>query len=116
MKKLFIIAVLIITANLSAQSRFNVVDYEKPHVSISIQGKIEIDGHTFDNEKSKDPVIFEADLNGIKIYNSKTEYKKRKCDNEKCKVIHLQNKSYLTNISQSLNNTYFYQNTLELNR
>lgn len=95
MKKLLIIAVLMITSNLSAQSRFNFIDYYKPSVKILIQGNIEIDGHEFDNGKSKDPIKFEADLDGIKIYDSKNQYQKRKCDVEKCKVIHLEAKNII---------------------
>ena len=91
MKKLFIIAALVLTANLHAQSNgFNFVDYDKPYVNIVLQRTIEIDGHTFDNKKSKDPIKFEADLDGVKIYDSKKEYTRRKCKQEICKIIHLE--------------------------
>jgi len=93
MKKLIIAVVLLITANLSAQSKsFNIIDYDKPYLDIILQNKIEINGHTFDNELSKNPIRFEATLDGIKIYDSKREYQKRKCEIYKCKTIHLEPK------------------------
>lgn len=97
MKKLLIIAVLIITANLSAQSKaFDFIDRTNASFDIELQNTVEIDGHTFVNQKSKDPVRVKSDLDGIKIYDSKREYQKRKCDTEKCKVIHLEPKRYGT--------------------
>jgi len=93
MKKLIIAIVLLITANLSTQSEsFNLIDYDKPYVDIRLQNKIEINGHTFDNELSKNPIRFHATLDGIKIYDSKREYQKRKCEIDKCKTIHLEPK------------------------
>lgn len=110
MKKLFIIAVLTITANLSAQSNsFDFIDRVNASFDIELQNTIEIDGHTFENRKSKDPVRVKSNLDGIKIYDSKKEYQKRKCDIEKCKVIHLEAKSY----GNILLPNYYQTNTLE---
>lgn len=123
MKKLFIIASLIFTANLSAQTivkEYGILvreysSYTPVKVEVVLLGKVEIDGHDFDNEKSKDPVKFEADLDGIKIYDSKREYQKRKCNIEKCKIIHLESKNSGTSILGSGYIPNYYQNnTLEL--
>jgi len=81
MKKLIIAIVLLITANLSAQE-----------IEEKIKGVIEIDGHLFHNKYAKDPIIFKATLDGIKIYDSKREYQKRKCEIDKCETIHLEPK------------------------
>jgi len=81
MKKLIIAIVLLITANLSAQE-----------IEEKVKGVIEIDGHIFYNKYAKDPIIFKATLDGIKIYDSKREYQKRKCEIDKCKTIHLEPK------------------------
>lgn len=121
MKKLFIIAVLIITANLSAQTLIqdshyikNGIDvrenYKPILVDMRLKGFVEIDGHLFNNNTSKDPVNFKADLDGIKIYDSKKEYQKRKCNIENCKTIHLEPKTY----SDMLLPNYYRTNTLEL--
>lgn len=81
MKKLIITTLLLITAIVSAQE-----------TEVKIKGIIEIDGHSFDNNKSKDPIIFKATLDGVKIYDSKKEYQKRKCNIDNCKTIHLEPK------------------------
>jgi len=81
MKKLIIVSALLFTAFLSAQE-----------IEEKIKGVIEIDGHIFYNKYAKDPIIFKADLNGIKIYDSKKEYQKRKCENDSCKTTHLEPK------------------------
>lgn len=82
MKKLIIVTALLFTAFLSAQE-----------IEEKIKGVIEIDGHIFYNKYAKDPIVFKADLDGIKIYDSKQEYQKRKCKNDSCKTIHLEAKS-----------------------
>lgn len=82
MKKLIIVIALLFTAFLSAQE-----------IEEKVKGVIEIDGHIFYNKYAKDPIIFKADLNGIKIYDSKKEYQKRKCENDNCKTTHLEPKS-----------------------
>ena len=81
MKKLLITA-LLFTATISAQQ-----------IEEKIKGNIEIDGHSFYNKYAKDPIYFKADLDGVKIFNSKQEYQKRKCKNDSCKTIHLEPKS-----------------------
>ena len=81
MKKLIIATLLLITATVSAQE-----------TEVKIKGTIEIDGHSFDNNKSKDPILFKATLDGIKIFDSKKEYQKRKCNIDSCKTIHLETK------------------------
>lgn len=103
MKKLLIIAVLMITANLSAQ--VSTPDFETKHI---ITGDIEVDGH-----KTKEKFIFKSTLTDIKITDDKgNEYQKRKCDTEKCKVIHLERKSYGTSIISGWNGG---KTTLEYN-
>lgn len=99
MKKLFITTILIASANLSAQyKKLDVIDFENSSFDIELKGSIEINGHTFDNKKSKDPIRFKSNLEISEIYDSKREYQKRECDVEKCKVIHLEPKSYGTSI------------------
>jgi len=66
--------------------------------------KIEIDGHIFDNKKSKDPIKFEADLNGITISDSKKQYEKRNCEIKECDILHLKEKhSGILKLSQGWN-------------
>jgi len=77
MKKL-IITMLLITATVSAQE-----------IEDKIKGAIEIDGHVFYNKYVKDPIFFKANLEGIKIFDSKKEYQKRKCNIDSCKTTHL---------------------------
>ncbi len=97
MKKLIII--LLFSVGLQAQTNsFDIIDRVNMSFDIELQNTIEIDGHTFLNSKSKDPIRFKATLDGIKIYDSKKEYQKRKCDKEKCSIIHLEPKSgYMQN-------------------
>lgn len=115
MKKLIIIAMLITTANLSAQLKSLPDAIIKGYV-FSIEGKgltkiynkqnervgidfvknniIEIDGHLI-----IEPIYFKIDLNGIEIYDkNKKQYQKRKCENEKCNIIHLEAKSNGTSL------------------
>ena len=48
--------------------------------------KIEIDGHIV-----KDKIWFKANLDGIEIVDEKgNKYQKRKCDTEKCDILHLE--------------------------
>ena len=81
MKKLIIATLLLFTATISAQE-----------IEEKIKGTIEIDGHVFYNKYAKDPIFFKANLDGIKIYDSKKEYQKRKCNVDNCKTIHLEPK------------------------
>lgn len=109
MKKLIIGSILLFTVNLSAQNVKTLSDAIIKGYVFSIEAKgltkiynvkneiiykdyvanniIEIDGHII-----KDPVYFKANLDGIKIYDSKKEYQKRKCTNDSCKIIHLEPK------------------------
>lgn len=135
MKKLFIITALMLTANLSAQNiKFDTGTHDpilitsdtgnRIKVKIELSGKIEIYGHVFENKKSKDPIIYEADISEIKIYNSKGNYQKRYCSESKCDILHLEAKSYGTSILGSVNtllpNTLlpniYQNNTLELTK
>ena len=67
------------------------IDLTKQLVYFVIHGLIEIDGHVFKNDTCADPVLFIADLSGIKIKrkNDPIEYKHRKCEKEGCNIIHL---------------------------
>jgi len=101
MKKLIII--LIFTIGLNAQT--TTIDFKYNHI---IHGNVEIDGH-YDN----DFFVLEATLEGVRIYkrDTKQDYKFRKCDKEKCDVIHLMPKSdYTINGSIRLN-PYLLNNT-----
>jgi len=79
MKKLIII--LLFTIGLNAQ-----VTNPDFIQKTSITGTVEIDGH-----ESKAFLILETTLKGIRIYNRDTnkEYQLRKCNKEKCDIIHL---------------------------
>lgn len=65
---------------------------ENRNVLVSIKGKIEIDGYVFENKTIK----FEANLDGIKIYDSEKEYTHIDCKKPKCEIIHLESKNYTT--------------------
>jgi len=108
MKKL-IIGLLLISATISAQNVKTLSDAiikgyvfsieakgltkiyndknEIIHKDYVINNTIEIGGHII-----KDPIFFKANLDGIKIYDSKKEYQKRKCNIDSCKTIHLEPK------------------------
>ena len=101
MKKL-IIGLLLITATVSAQISIQDSHYMDERIKLTIHsaieleakliGMFEIDGHLFNNKTAKDPIFFKANLDGIKIYDSKKEYQKRKCNVDNCKTIHLEPK------------------------
>jgi len=80
MKK--ILFLLLCTVSMYGQTTTS--DFKTSHI---IFGNVEIDGHF-----PKSYFIFEATLEGVKIYDrdTKKEYKLRKCDIDKCKIIHLQ--------------------------
>jgi len=102
MKKLIIASVFLMTANLSAQisiqdshfidKRIKSTNHSAIELETKLIGMFEIDGHLFNNKTAKDPIIFKANLDGIKIYNSKKEYQKRKCNIDGCETIHLEPK------------------------
>lgn len=96
MKKLIILLVLLFSISVFSQSK--TILFKK-----QLKGLIEIDGHTFDNEKHKDPIYFEASLSGIKIYSKEKTYSKRNCSSENCEIIHL-TEYYFTSIS--IGNTF----------
>jgi len=84
MKKLLIILLL---CSISSFSQ----NIEKPDFVIKkqITGQTEVDGHI-----SKEVFTFEATLQDVKIYDKdKKEYVLRKCNHEKCAIIHLQLKN-----------------------
>ncbi len=80
MKK--ILFLLLCTVSIYGQTMTS--DFKTSHI---IFGNVEIEGHF-----SKSYFIFEATLEGIKIYDrdTKQKYKLRKCDVDKCKTIHLE--------------------------
>ncbi len=67
-------------------------------IRIIIPGDIELDGHIFKNDTSKEPIWYEANIDGVKIYNpiSGKEYDHRLCSKPNCKVIHLVDKYYIS--------------------
>lgn len=91
MKKLLILFVLLFSISAFSQLRFEEFPKDNQIILFKKQLKclIEIDGHIFDNEKSKDPIYFEASLSGIKIYSKAKIYSKRECEKEKCEITHL---------------------------
>jgi len=101
MKKL-IIGLLLFTVTISAQisiqdshymdERIKLTSHSAIEIETKLTGMFEIDGHLFNNKTAKDPIYFKATLDGIKIYDSKKEYHKRKCNVDSCKTIHLEPK------------------------
>jgi len=65
---------------------------QEPKYKTVLDCKIEIDGHVFENKKSKDPIKFEANLNGITLSDSKKQYEKRECNIKECDILHLKEK------------------------
>ena len=74
-------------------------------INIPIEGMVEFDGHAFDNKKSKDPITFKATLEGITISDKNREYVYRRCSHANCEIVHLEKKSYMLTISNSLYRT-----------
>ncbi|MFV5696688.1 hypothetical protein ACM55G_14760 [Flavobacterium sp. LB3P122] len=73
-----------------------------------LEGTIEIDGHIFDNKKSKDPIVIKATIEGVAIYDKKRKYSYRKCSLENCKTIHLGEKwLYNTSIRITPTSSFF---------
>lgn len=114
MKKLIITFAILLTNIAVAQSPLIISktieksNLERIEVLVEIPGEIEIDGHVFDNKKSKNPIHFRATLEGTKIYDSKKEYTYRKCGKEKCEITHLEEASYYLNIKG--NNLLYHTN------
>ena len=67
------------------------IDFTKEYLIFSINGMIEIDGHTFKNDTLKCAIVFQAGLTGVTIADTcrKTEYNYHKCQLANCKIIHL---------------------------
>lgn len=103
MKKILIILVMLLSLSTFGQSKTIFQEPDKNNTLIlllkTLDGQIEIDGHIFDNNKSKDPIQFEASLTGIKIFDAKREYQYRKCSIENCRIIHLEPKITLSSFS-----------------
>jgi len=87
-----IILFLLISISSFGQLKFEEFPKDNQLILIKkqLKGLIEIDGHVFDNEKVKEPIIFEANLSGIKIYSKDKNYQKRECSKEKCEILHLE--------------------------
>jgi len=77
------------------------IDFTKEYLYFTISGKIEIDGHTFLNDTCKQPVIYQANLDCVKIIKGEKEYEHRVCDIKNCEIIHLSKKSLPFNIVPS---------------
>ena len=67
------------------------IDFTKQYIYFTIHGLIEIGGHTFLNDTCKNPIIFQATLDGITIIETScnNKYTHRKCDVKGCNIIHL---------------------------
>ena len=104
-KTLLILAVLATNLALAQSVRLIEKTVQAPSMSVwiiePIKGMIEFDGHTFDNKKSKDPVTFKANLEGITISDKNREYVYRKCSHANCEIVHLEKKSYMLTIGNS---------------
>ena len=68
------------------------IDLKKEYIYFVIHGRIEIGGHTFINDTCAAPIMFEARITGIKIWDGKTEYEYRDCGDANCAIIHLTEK------------------------
>lgn len=113
MKKLIITFAILLANSAVAQTTLIVSktieksNLERIEVLVEIPGEIEIDGHVFDNKKSKNPVKLKATLSGVKIFDSKKEYIYRKCKKEKCEITHLKEEiihTYIVNRFGTINN------------
>ena len=100
MKK--ILFLLLLTVSSYGQS-LNSPDFVNKYI---ISGKIELNGH-----EPKAIFIFEATLEGIKIYDrdSKQKYKLRRCGEKECKIIHLEEDNFGKLNPYLINNTPFIQ-------
>jgi hypothetical protein len=103
MKTIFIIISLLIAVSGFPQQKMNEkqaikeshIDFTTQYIFFTIHGLVEIDGHTFLNDTCKNPVIFQATIDGIRIYrksDSTTDLQHRICNKKGCKIIHLQEK------------------------
>jgi hypothetical protein len=98
MKRIIYLALLFATA-LNAQERMSekeainekYIDFKKQYLFFEITGKIEIDGHIFDNKKRDCPIIYTADIRGIEIVDTclNVKYEYRECNEKNCDIIHL---------------------------
>lgn len=68
------------------------IDLKKEYVYFIIHGQVEINGHIFINDTCAAPIMFEARLTGIKIWDGKTEYQYRDCGVVDCSIVHLTEK------------------------
>ena len=71
------------------------IDLKKEYVYFSINGWVEVDGHTFCNDTTSNPFIFQADLDGVKLYRKnepQTLYTRRNCSHKDCNVLHFEQK------------------------
>lgn len=67
------------------------IDFSKEVIFFDLHGTIEIDGHLTDNDKSKCPIMYYANLDEVTLIDTctNTKYVHRKCNRDKCKIIHL---------------------------
>lgn len=116
MKKILLLALFLGTIATFAQTQFKTEHYDSVfmiknrEVLLSLDGRLEIDGHTFDNKKAKDPIKFKVDLKGITIFNSKGEYENRDCEDPKCDIIHLIRKNKYGNNIRITDNPFLIVN------
>lgn len=90
MKTRFTLLLAFIALNSVAQVK--PIKKEIDSLVFEIKQKIEINGHIV-----KTPVYFKATLDGIEIYDKdKKQYQRRKCNEEKCEMIHLEPKNIIT--------------------
>ncbi len=90
MKTRFTLLLAFIALNSVAQVKPMKIEIDS--LIFEIKQKIEIDGHIV-----KYPIYFKSTLDGIEIYDKdKKQYQRRKCNDNKCEIIHLEPKNIIT--------------------
>lgn len=122
---IFLFAIILIAVSCNAQNLLKFgeqeaieeghIDFTTHYIWFVIHGQIEIDGHVFCNDREENPIIFQANLDGIAIVDTSTgiKYEHRVCNKKGCKIIHLVEKCegtrYYFNDPGILTPTPFYQ-------
>lgn len=120
MKKIILLSVITLLSITSfAQTKINEqdaikkthIDFNNEYLFFTISGLVEIDGHTFLNDTCKDPIVYEATINEIRLHNKTTDFTHRKCEAKGCKIIHLTKLEPIFS-STSQENRYYFDHTL----
>lgn len=102
MKNIFTLLLAVMALNSAAQVKPMKIEIDS--LIFEIKQKTEIDGHIV-----KDPIYFKATLDGVEIYDKdKNQYKIRKCNKDKCSIIHLELKNIITSGYIINNNTNLF--------